>query len=99
MCRRIPTTAGRLLSPRYDCDRIASRYARRAGPAARSVPTQAAAPSTGRDAFICRGCYFVYDEAQGLPLAGIAPGTPFGALPRTWQCPDCGTDKTTFRSR
>jgi len=46
---------------------------------------------------ICRGCYFIYDEAQGLPGQGIPPGTAFAALPGPWRCPDCGTDKTTFR--
>jgi GntR family transcriptional regulator/MocR family aminotransferase len=57
----------------------------------------AAIPATGRGAYICRGCYFVYGEAQGLPLAGIPPGTRFADLPANWQCPDCGTGKTTFR--
>ncbi|HEX4368084.1 MAG TPA: aminotransferase class I/II-fold pyridoxal phosphate-dependent enzyme [Rhodopila sp.] len=67
------------------------------GAGAHPSAAPAASLATGRDAFICRGCYFVYDEAQGLPLAGIAPGTRFADLPRTWQCPDCGTDKATFR--
>ncbi|MGC2783169.1 MAG: rubredoxin [Roseiarcus sp.] len=43
--------------------------------------------------FICRGCYYIYDEAQGAPHAGA----PFDALSSDWRCPDCGTDKTTFR--
>lgn len=47
--------------------------------------------------FICRGCYFVYEEAAGLPASGIPPATPFSALPGDWRCPDCGTDKATFR--
>jgi GntR family transcriptional regulator/MocR family aminotransferase len=67
------------------------------GMGARTWTPQAAAPTGGRDAFICRGCYFVYNEAQGLPLAGIPLGTRFEDLPGTWRCPDCGTDKTTFR--
>ena len=66
-------------------------------PGSRAPAVPVAAPAAGRSAFICRGCYFVYNEAQGLPLAGIAAGTRFGDLPGTWQCPDCGTDKTTFR--
>ena len=53
--------------------------------------------STGSRRFICRGCYFIYEEAQGLPHQAVAPGTPFVALPATWRCPDCGTEKTTFR--
>ena len=51
----------------------------------------------GRGAFICRGCYFVYSEAHGLPLADVPAGTRFTDLPGSWQCPDCGTDKTAFR--
>ena len=66
------------------------------GSAPRGVAT-AAAPAAVRSAFICRGCYFIYAEAQGLPLAGIPAGTRFADLPANWQCPDCGTDKTTFR--
>jgi GntR family transcriptional regulator/MocR family aminotransferase len=47
--------------------------------------------------FICRGCYYIYDEAQGAPATGAAPGTHFTDLPNSWRCPDCGTDKETFR--
>ncbi len=52
---------------------------------------------TGERRFICRGCYYVYEEAIGLPQQSIPPGTPFAALPDSWRCPDCGTDKSTFR--
>jgi GntR family transcriptional regulator/MocR family aminotransferase len=47
--------------------------------------------------FMCRGCYYIYEEAAGLPQQSIGPGTPFAAIPSTWRCPDCGTDKATFR--
>jgi GntR family transcriptional regulator / MocR family aminotransferase len=47
--------------------------------------------------FICRGCYFVYEEANGLPQQAIRPGTAFADIPANWRCPDCGTEKTTFR--
>ena len=67
------------------------------GPGLRGAVAPTAALTPGHSAFICRGCYFIYNEAQGLPLAGIPPGTRFANLPSTWQCPDCGTDKTTFR--
>jgi GntR family transcriptional regulator/MocR family aminotransferase len=66
-------------------------------PTTRMPIAVAVAPATGRDAFICKGCYFVYDEAKGLPLTGISPGTRFSDLAAAWQCPDCGTEKTTFR--
>jgi GntR family transcriptional regulator/MocR family aminotransferase len=55
-------------------------------------PVPAGAP--GR--FICRGCYYVYDEAKGIP-GSVAPGTPMTDLPGTWRCPDCGTDVGKFQ--
>jgi GntR family transcriptional regulator/MocR family aminotransferase len=51
----------------------------------------------GHRRFICRGCYFIYEEARGLPQQGVAAGTCFATLPASWQCPDCGTEKTNFR--
>jgi len=53
--------------------------------------------SAAQRRFICRGCYFIYEEATGLPQQSISPGTPFARIPTTWRCPDCGTDKATFR--
>jgi GntR family transcriptional regulator/MocR family aminotransferase len=47
--------------------------------------------------FICGGCYYIYSEEAGLPSDGIAPGTNYQALPESWRCPDCGTDKGKFR--
>jgi GntR family transcriptional regulator / MocR family aminotransferase len=46
---------------------------------------------------MCRGCYFIYEEAEGLPAQSIPPGTMFADIPSGWRCPDCGTDKGTFR--
>jgi GntR family transcriptional regulator / MocR family aminotransferase len=57
----------------------------------------AASAYPGRHLFMCGGCYFIYEQAAGLPDQSIAPGTPFAAIPSNWRCPDCGTDKTTFR--
>jgi GntR family transcriptional regulator / MocR family aminotransferase len=53
--------------------------------------------NTNSRRFICRGCYYIYEESRGLPLQAIPPGTQFVALPATWRCPDCGTEKNTFR--
>ena len=53
----------------------------------------AAIAGSDRRRFICRGCYFIYEEAEGLPQAGIKPSTSFAALPLEWRCPDCGTEK------
>jgi GntR family transcriptional regulator/MocR family aminotransferase len=47
-----------------------------------------AAALPNRQAFICRGCYYIYQESQG---------PRFADLPANWQCPDCGTDKSNFR--
>ena len=66
------------------------------GSIAAARPSASHRPS-GRQLFICGGCYFVYDPSAGLPEQSIASGTPFAAIPSNWRCPDCGTDKTTFR--
>jgi GntR family transcriptional regulator / MocR family aminotransferase len=62
-----------------------------------TVTPRAATHVGGHRSYICRGCYFIYDEAQGTSQQPNSPGTPFAALPDTWRCPDCGTDKSTFR--
>jgi GntR family transcriptional regulator/MocR family aminotransferase len=57
----------------------------------------AGARHAGRQLFMCGGCYFIYDQSLGLPEQSIASGTPFAAISPNWRCPDCGTEKTTFR--
>ena len=46
--------------------------------------------------YVCQICGFVYDEALGIPEAGIAPGTPWEDVPRDWVCPLCGAGKDEF---
>lgn len=46
--------------------------------------------------YMCVICGFIYDEAQGRPEEGIAPGTRWEDLPITWSCPDCGAMKDEF---
>jgi rubredoxin len=46
--------------------------------------------------YMCSVCGHVYDPAVGDPDGGIAPGTPFEAIPDSWRCPDCGMDKSAF---
>ncbi len=44
----------------------------------------------------CNICKYEYDPAQGDPTQGIAPGTPFEALPADWKCPRCKQGKEKF---
>ena len=46
--------------------------------------------------YVCDVCGYVYDPAVGDPDNGVAPGTPFEAIPDTWVCPDCGATKADF---
>lgn len=50
----------------------------------------------GERVWQCLLCAFVYDESQGLPDDGIAPGTPWEQVPDTWSCPDCSATKADF---
>lgn len=47
--------------------------------------------------WVCTGCAFTYDEADGIPEMGIEPGTKFEDVPDDWCCPDCGLPKEDFR--
>lgn len=46
--------------------------------------------------WVCKVCSWVYDPVAGAPDHGIAPGTPFEAIPDDWYCPDCGVTKADF---
>jgi rubredoxin len=60
---------------------------------------QARRPATAEgDAWHCELCNFIYDEAAGLPGQGIAPGTPWSAIPDDWKCPDCEATKKQFHA-
>ena len=45
----------------------------------------------------CTVCGFIYDEEQGLPELGIAPGTRWEDVPEDFECPDCGIGKDYFQ--
>lgn len=49
--------------------------------------------------YVCTICGYIYDEAKGIPQAGIAPGTRWDDLPDGWVCPLCGARKTDFREK
>ena len=54
-----------------------------------------ALPAPGQGRFICRGCYYIYDEARRA--SERAEPIPFSAVTDDWVCPDCGTGKANFR--
>lgn len=46
--------------------------------------------------YVCNGCGYEYNPAEGDPENEVRPGTVFEALPEEWICPYCGEDKTSF---
>ena len=49
--------------------------------------------------YVCPICGYTFDEAAGRPEDGIAPGTPWQALPEDWVCPLCGAPKSMFEEQ
>ena len=46
--------------------------------------------------WMCTICGFIYDEAEGRPQDGIAPGTRWADVPEDWACAECGAAKAQF---
>lgn len=46
--------------------------------------------------WMCIVCGLIYDEAEGWPDDGIAPGTRWDDVPADWSCPECGVGKEDF---
>ena len=46
--------------------------------------------------WMCVVCGLIYDEEEGWPEDGIAPGTQWQDVPVNWCCPDCGSSKDDF---
>ncbi len=46
--------------------------------------------------YVCNGCGYEYNPAEGDPENGVSPGTVFEALPDEWICPLCGEGKEAF---
>lgn len=44
----------------------------------------------------CMNCSHVYDEAEGDPDSGLAPGTRWEDVPGDWICPECGSEKRDY---
>lgn len=49
--------------------------------------------------YTCSICGYVYDEAKGIPEAGIVAGTKWEELPDDWVCPLCGATKSEFEKQ
>ncbi|WP_428353090.1 rubredoxin [Methyloprofundus sp.] len=45
----------------------------------------------------CMECERLYDEEQGDPDSGLAPGTLWEDIPDDWVCPICGAPKSFFK--
>lgn len=46
--------------------------------------------------YLCVICGYIYNEADGIPEDGIAPGTKWEDIPANWKCPECGVMKEDF---
>lgn len=46
--------------------------------------------------YVCDVCGYIYDPKAGVPEMGIPPGTPFEDLPEGFECPVCGSGKSSF---
>ena len=46
--------------------------------------------------YVCNVCGWIYDEEEGFPEKGIAPGTAFADLPKDFECELCGVGRGEF---
>jgi len=46
--------------------------------------------------YVCDVCGWEYDEEQGCPESGIAPGTKWEDVPEDFECPLCQVGKDQF---
>lgn len=44
----------------------------------------------------CLNCAHIYDEVDGDPDSGLAPGTLWEDVPEEWICPECGSEKRDY---
>jgi rubredoxin len=63
-----------------------------------AILTQAFTMTTERPyrKLLCLICGYIYDEAEGWPMEGIAPGTRWEDVPINWTCPECNARKDDF---
>ena len=61
------------------------------------IPQEAEAPAaSAAKTYACDVCGWIYNEAEGYPEGGIAPGTPWEQVPEDFECPLCGVGKDQF---
>ena len=46
--------------------------------------------------YVCDVCGWEYDEEEGYPDGGIAPGTKWEDVPEDFECPLCNVGKDQF---
>ena len=46
--------------------------------------------------YVCDVCGWEYNEAEGYPEGGIAPGTKWEDIPEDFSCPLCSVGKDMF---
>ena len=46
--------------------------------------------------YVCDVCGWEYDEEEGYPEGGIAPGTKWKDVPEDFECPLCNVGKDEF---
>ncbi|AGW90278.1 MULTISPECIES: rubredoxin [Cupriavidus] len=61
-----------------------------------ATPAAVEASSNEFKQWVCIICGWVYDEADGWPEDGIAPGTRWEDIPADWRCPECDVGKDDF---
>ncbi len=59
-------------------------------------PAQAESALAPYLSYICDACGYIYNEADGDPDGGLAPGTRYADIPDDWACPLCGVTKADF---
>ncbi len=52
--------------------------------------------TTGSTRYLCKPCWYIYDESIWDPDSGIKPWTKFEDIPESWRCPVCWVSKKDF---
>lgn len=60
------------------------------------LPDAARAAQPEPAAYLCTLCGWIYEEAEGLPEAGVPRGTRWEDVPEDFICPECGQGKEAF---